>query len=94
VTSDPRKLRDLDPLKKSSDEAPPVADRTASDEPLQARGPDPREDAKPDDLFQEPHAKSVGGAHHDKTPPALEKQTRKHRPLEKGRWKDTGRAGA
>jgi len=68
--------------------------RHRSDEPLQARGPDPRDDTGPAELFEEPHGKAVGGPHNDKTPPALAKQTKKHRQLEKGRWKDTGRAGA
>lgn len=94
MTPDLRKQREPDPLKTSSDEATARADRTASDEPLQARGPDPREAPHPDDLFHEPHGKAAGGPHHDKTPPTLVKQTRKHREMEKGRPKDTGRAGA
>jgi hypothetical protein len=81
VASDPRRERSFDP-------------RLAAEEPLQARGPDPREEPPPGDLFQEPHGKAAGGPHHDKTPPVLAKQTKKHRQLEKGRWKDTGRAGA
>lgn len=63
--------------------------------PLQARGPDPRDDIRPEDLPPDgPQGKPAGGEHHDKTPPVLKKQEHKHRALEPGRPKDTGRAGA
>ena len=64
------------------------------DVPLQARGPDPRDDARPEEAIAECHGKPAGGEHHDKAPRVLMKQTRKHRSLERGRPKDTGRAGA
>lgn len=64
------------------------------DEPLQARGPDPRDEPRAEERLDEAHGKAAGGPHHDKTPPALVKQAQKHKELEKGRPKDTGRAGA
>ena len=64
------------------------------DEPLQARGPDPRNEPRSDDGTAGAHGKPAGGPHHDKTPPVLVKQAEKHKALEKGRPTDTGRAGA
>lgn len=64
------------------------------EEPLQARGPDPRDEPRSDDVADEAHGKPVGGLHHDQTPRVLVKQAQKHKELEKGRPKDTGRAGA
>lgn len=95
MTSPDRK-RDLNPSATSSDEATPGPDRRHSeDAPLQARGPDPRADTRPEDIVEDgPLGKPAGGAHHDKAPPVLKKQERKHRALEPARPKDTGRAGA
>lgn len=73
---------------------PPRAPAPANDEPLQARGPDPRDEPRSDEVPEDLHGKAVGGVHHDKTPRTLVKQVQKHRDLEKGRPKDTGRAGA
>jgi hypothetical protein len=61
--------------------------------PLQARGPDPRDGPRPEESV-EGGGKPAGGLHHDKAPPMLVKQEHKHRALEPGRPKDTGRAGA
>jgi hypothetical protein len=63
-------------------------------EPLQARGPDPRTESRPEDVGAEKTGRAAGGVHHDKTPRTLAKQEHKHRPLEMGRPRDTGRAGA
>lgn len=87
--------RSDDPPKRCGDDA--AGGRRPEDddkEPLQARGPDPRDEPRSDDVTDEAHGKPVGGLHHDKTPRVLVKQTQKHKELEKGRPKDTGRAGA
>lgn len=84
-----------DPREKNADDA--AAGRGPGEdgeEPLQARGPDPRDEPRSDDVTDEAHGKPVGGLHHDKTPRVLFKQVQKHKELEKGRPKDTGRAGA
>jgi hypothetical protein len=92
MSADPK--RDLDPQATSSDESASTR-RHSEDAPLQARGPDPRDDLRPEEIPEDgPLAKPAGGAHHDKAPPVLKKQEHKHRALERGRPKDTGRAGA
>ncbi len=68
--------------------------RHSEETPLQARGPDPRLDTRPEEIDDGPNGKLAGGAHHDKKPPVLKKQEDKHRALERGRPSDTGRAGA
>ena len=82
------------PLDKGSDEAAQRARQHHEEEPLQARGPDPRDEARSDVVSEEAHGKAVGGVHHDETPPVLVKQAHQHKEMEKGRPKDTGRAGA
>ncbi len=83
-----------DTHEKNPDEAAQRARQHHDEEPLQARGPDPRAEARSDDVSEEAHGKAVGGVHHDETPPVLVKQAHKHQEMEKGRPKDTGRAGA
>lgn len=93
MADDTPKTRDADPMRTRSEAHPDHARGHQEKTPLQARGPDPRDDVRPEELT-EGGGKPAGGPHHDKTPPVLKKQTEKHRSLERGRPVDTGRAGA
>lgn len=77
-----------------TDGVPERERRYSEDAPLQARGPDPRHESRPEEIDDGPHGKPAGGSHHDKKPHVLKKQEDKHRVLERGRPTDTGRAGA